>query len=67
MSNTVQTILHLLSIAALLASLLTGLVPPKYAPVVLVVQGAISSLIKQIASTYNPDGTPAQVPYTPPK
>lgn len=67
MSNKVQTVIHILTIFLSLASLVTGVVPPKYAPIVLAVQGVISTVIKQIASLYNPDGTPASVAYVPPQ
>lgn len=67
MTTTVQRILHVLTIAVSITTLAAGLVPPKYAPVVLLMQGVISDTIRQIASRYNPDGTPASVPYLPTK
>ena len=66
MKLSTTTIAQVLTIAASLLTLVSGIVPVKYVPVVAAVQGLISTGLHLVAGNNNPDGTPASVAYSKP-
>lgn len=60
MPRWLQILLHILTVGAgSYAAYATG------TPLPLVVSGGVNAVIGGVAQAYNPDGTPASVPYVP--
>jgi len=62
-TSRVQLVLHLLTILAGLGVAVSDLLPEEQRIYVLAVTGAIQAFLAKIGTLYNPDGTPAELPW----
>lgn len=67
MPRWLANVLHTLNLIAGIISLASGIVPVKYAPIVVGSNAAIAAFIGNIQHSYNADGTSQKVGYDPKK
>lgn len=62
-TSNLQLALHVLTILAGLGVSVSDLLPDKHRIYVLAATGAIQAFLAKMGSLYNPDGTPAELPW----
>lgn len=67
MNRPTNIIVQIASIAVQGFNMWGGFIPPKYQLAVGTVIGAVQAVASLVAHNYNPDGTPATIPYDPPR